>query len=318
MGPGLIWGLAFTAGKVVEVQECRAAADADYTWLHLNLAHRGTQIWIDELKALPAPIREMLLSADTHQRAVVSDGAIGCVLHDFERDFDVADTNRVGSIRIAVLSDLFLTIRLHPLRSADIARQRLDAGARPRTPGSALDLLVTVICQNIAELSRGLSTQVQSAEDAFLEDRDPPTSRDLIGIRRRLAQLHRVLDGARSVFKRLEEDDELPEALTGIVETLSQRLQALDGDVLAVQSQLRLLRDELDIQSAQRTNQNLYILSIVTALLLPATLVTGLFGMNTGDLPFTGAHGTMYATLLALAAAAATYGLLRWMGFMRR
>ncbi len=60
---------------------------------------------------------------------------------------------------------------------------------------------------------------------------------------------------------------------------------------------MRLLREELDLQAVQRTNQNLYVLSVMTALLLPATLVTGLFGMNTGGLPW--AHtpfGTAAAT----------------------
>ena len=80
-----------------------------------------------------------------------------------------------------------------------------------------------------------------------------------------------------------------------------------------------MLREEIDIQAAQRTNQNLYILSIVTALMLPATLVTGIFGMNTGGMPFAQApHGTLIATMAAASAAAATYFLLRWMGFMRR
>ena len=93
--------------------------------------------------------------------------------------------------------------------------------------------------------------------------------------------------------------------------TRIQRPQDLD--------QLRLLRDEVDIQAAQRTNQNLYILSIITALMLPATLVTGLFGMNTGGMPLAdGPHGTLVATLIAGSAAGVTYWLLRQMGLMRR
>ena len=50
---------------------------------------------------------------------------------------------------------------------------------------------------------------------------------------------------------------------------------------------LRLLRDELDLQATQQTNENIYFLSILSALLLPATLVTGIFGMNTGGLLWT-------------------------------
>jgi zinc transporter len=137
-------------------------------------------------------------------------------------------------------------------------------------------------------------------------------------IRRRLAQVHRLLDGMRAVFRRLERDDDLPPALHPMVEKLSQRLSALDGDILSVQGQLRTLRDEIDIQQEQRTNQNLYLLSIMTALMLPATLITGIFGMNTGGMGLQGSGGTLVAVLLSLAAAGGTYALLRWMGFIRR
>jgi zinc transporter len=319
MGPGLIWGLDFSPEGSSPVQLCDSPQTASFRWLHLNLADHGTRHWIEKAYMLPPAVRELLLAPDTHQRALVDDGIVGCVLHDFERDFDVADTARIGALRIALTPTLILTTRLHPLRSADIARHRLERGATATGPAQALDLLVGAITENIAEISRTLSADVQRAEDAFLDGHHPPTARDLIGIRRRLAQLHRLLSGMRGVFQRLEEDEELPETLLPTVEKLVQRLQALDGDILGVQGQLRLLREELDIQEAQRTNQNLYILSIITALMLPATLVTGIFGMNTGGLPLAdGPWGTFHATALALGAAAGTYFLLRWMGFMRR
>ncbi|HEX7783839.1 MAG TPA: transporter [Sphingobium sp.] len=319
MGPGLIWGLDFSPEGSRPVQLCDSPPTGSFRWLHLNLADHGTRHWIEKAEMLPPAVRELLLAPDTHQRALVDGGIVGCVLHDFERDFDVADTARVGALRIALTPSLILTTRLHPLRSADIARHRLERGATATDPAQALDLLVGAITENIADISRTLSNDVQRAEDAFLDGHHPPTPRDLIGIRRRLAQLHRLLSGMRGVFQRLEQDEELPEALLPTVEKLVQRLQALDGDILGVQGQLRLLREELDIQEAQRTNQNLYILSIITALMLPATLVTGIFGMNTGGLPFAdGSWGTLHATALAVAAAAATYLLLRWMGFMRR
>ena len=319
MGPGLIWGLDFTAEGIEPVQHCDSKPSGPFRWLHLNLADHGTRRWIETADMLPPAVRDLLLSPDTHQRALVDDGAVGCVLHDFERDFDVADTARVGALRIALTSSLMLTTRLHPLRSADIARLRLEQGAAGIGPAQALELLVGAITENVADISRMLSADVQRAEEAFLDGHHPPVARDLIGIRRRAAQLHRLLLGMRSVLQRLEQDDELPEPLLSVVEKLAQRLQSIDADILGVQSELRLLREELDTQEAQRTNQNLYLLSIVTALMLPATLVTGIFGMNTSGLPFAdGPWGTFYATLLAVAVAGATYLLLRWMGFMQR
>lgn len=268
---------------------------------------------------LPPAVRELLLSVDAHQRALVDADTVGCVLHDFERDFDVADTARVGALRLALTPTLMLTTRLHPLRSSDIAKNRLVRGITTTGRAQALDLLVSAITENIADISRKLSVDVQEAEDAFLDGHHPPIPRDLIAIRRRLAQIHRLLSGMRGVFHRLEQDEDLPEALMPTVEKLVQSLQSIDADILGVQGQLRLLREDLDDQAAQRTNQNLYILSIITALMLPATLVTGIFGMNTGGLPFAATpSGTLVATMVAGAAAAATYFLLRWMGFMRR
>jgi Mg2+ and Co2+ transporter CorA len=132
-------------------------------------------------------------------------------------------------------------------------------------------------------------------------------------------QFHRLLGGMSAVFKRLEMDADLPEPLLPTVEKLAQQLGAIDSDMLAIHGQLRLLREEADLQAAQRTNQNLYVLSILSALLLPATLVTGFFGMNTGGLPFAqGAAGTALAAILALGASLGVYALLRTLGLVHR
>ncbi|MES2495919.1 MAG: transporter [Pseudomonadota bacterium] len=317
VAPGLIWGFDLDADGAQPTERCDEGGGG-FRWLHLSLAHQGTASWINRLDSLPDDVKELLLASDNHQRALVDEGVVGCVLHDYERDFEQRST-QVGAIRLALTPDMMITARLHPIRSADNVRNRLTHGRRIEEPSDALDLLVTTIVEGLSTEVRDLSTEVQGAEDAFLNDFNSPTARGLIAIRRRLAQLHRMLDGMSAVFRRLEQDEELPEPLIATVEKLSQRLQSLDADVQGVQRQLRQLREEIDTQVDQRTNQNLYILSIMTALLLPATFVTGLFGMNTGGLPWAqSSHGTLLATLLAFAVAGVTYMLLRRMGFMRR
>jgi zinc transporter len=318
VGPGLIWGFDCAGGVATPIDVCDTPPDG-LRWLHFSLANHGTRAWIEQQADLPEAVRELLLSPETHQRALIDGGVIGCVFHDFERDFDITSTNRLAPLRIALSAGRIITARVHPMRCADEVRRKLTGGARVETPADALDLLVSVIAENAAAIGQALSAQVQAAEDALLDGRAPPTTREMIAVRRRLAQLHRMVDGMRRVIQRLEQDPELPGDTASTVEKLAQRLQAIDGDILGAQAQLRLLRDEIEALETQRTNQNLYILSIITALLLPATLVTGIFGMNTGGLPFAdGPWGTLHATVIAGATAGATYLLLRWMGFMRR
>lgn len=256
------------------------------------------------------------VDAERHQRALVEDGWVGCVLHDMERDFDRLDAERTGVLRLALGPEIMLTARHHPLRSADIAKAhilldgvRIDGGA------AALDLIITAIIENIAAVSRDHAAQVETFEDALLERPEGFDHRRLIGIRRRVVQFHRLLSGMRAAFRRLEQDRDLPPELLPTIEELAQQLGGIDEDMLSINGQLRLLREEADLQATQRTNQNLYVLSILSALLLPATLVTGFFGMNTGGLPF--AHstaGTFLALGLATLASLGVYALLRRLG----
>jgi zinc transporter len=57
------------------------------------------------------------------------------------------------------------------------------------------------------------------------------------------------------------------------------------------------------------TNRRLFTLSMLTACLLPPTLVTGIFGMNTKDLPLQQIEG---GTWFAMALAAAAGGFAYW------
>ncbi|MGO7424421.1 CorA family divalent cation transporter, partial [Rhizobium ruizarguesonis] len=93
---------------------------------------------------------------------------------------------------------------------------------------------------------------------------------------------------------------------------LTSRLETVDHDIYALQDRARLLHEEIDSKQSSETNRHLYLLSIMTAFLLPPTLVTGFFGMNTANLPFAvGDYGTEYAVALIVASIAFAWWLLR-------
>ena len=67
-----------------------------------------------------------------------------------------------------------------------------------------------------------------------------------------------------------------------------ERLEALTHDLELIQDRARLLQDELASRVGEATSRNLYVLSIVTVIFLPLTLITGIFGMNLGGMPGVG------------------------------
>ena len=323
IAPSVIWGIDFDEGKPRFCAEGTIGCEPDsgsFRWLHLSLADQVTRRWIESAEQLPEDMRDLLLGPEQHQRAQVNGGWLGCVLHDVERDFDRLDTERTGVLRLVLGERLIITARTHPLRSADIMRRHIERDGMPvRDAADALDLAVSSIIENIGAVARAQGEVIEKLEDDLLDEARAFDHRRLIHLRRRIVQFHRLLSGMRAAFRRMELDKDMPKALGPTIEKLSQQLGAIDGEMLSFHSQLRLLREEADLQATQRTNNNLYVLSVLSALFLPATLVTGFFGMNTGGLPLTqAAEGTFIATLIAILASGLVYWLLRVMGLDRQ
>ena len=320
--PGLVWGFDFADGRAFPVDDAELLQPdlprRGFRWLHLNLADQRTLRWLAAAQPVSPAAAELLLSTDNAQHGVAVDGDVGLVLHDLEMDF-VESEHRIGVLRIAIGPTLIVTARLHPVRCAEAVRQKIDAGAAVGGPTDALELIFTAMLEGHRKLNAELDAQVQEIEDELLKDRPSTDPRTFTTLRSLMVRLRRLFAGVRSVFRNLDEDTNAPEALRELGAQFMARISAIDTELLALQGQLRLLRDELDLQATQQTNENIYFLSILSALLLPATLVTGIFGMNTGGLLWTNhPWGSVLATGLALASAGVVYLILRLSGFIRR
>lgn len=317
--PGLVWCYRWTHGGEGVLGASIPPVESAFRWVHLNLSDQRSLRWLEEHAALPPSVHALMLSRDSHQRYALEQGTLGLVAHDLERGFDPNSIGRIGTLHVALSDGLLITGRYRPLHSADLFRERLEQGLAVPDAPTGLGFLLGTLTDSIASMVLDLTTELLDAEEGLLADDIAPDTRDLIAARRRSAQLHRMIGGLRATLQRMERDPLLPADLAPIAQRFQPRLFALDGDIVAGQNQLKLLRDELDLQAAQRINSNIYLLSIMTALLMPATLVTGFFGMNTGGLPFAqGESGTLMATGVAIFSGVASWLLLRMMGLVRR
>lgn len=316
--PGPIWACWQAGDDKVAVGESLPAADCDFRWLHLDLWDRRNLRWVESASGMPPLVRELFVGQEVHPRGSTERGWVGLVLPDFEREFDRADTGRLGALRVAIGPGIVLTGRHHPLHTPDVIRHRA-AWSSAIDGVVALDIILSSIADTISARAQTIATELLTMEDQLLADDQAPDTRTLIAMRRLSARLHRMLGGMRIALIGLDGEPALPLQFGPTITRMLQRLQTLDADVVAGQGQLRLLREELDLQAGQRTNENVYLLSIITALLMPATLVTGFFGMNTSGMPFAkGETGTFFALFVALTLSGLTWLALRTMGLMRR
>ena len=91
-----------------------------------------------------------------------------------------------------------------------------------------------------------------------------------------------------------------------------ERTDAIGQDIELCQERTRLLQEEIAGRLGEATNRNLFFLSIMTATLLPVTLITGIFGMNVGGLPWLNDPGGFgWVTSIMVVAVIAVLLLLR-------
>jgi zinc transporter len=236
---------------------------------------------------------------------------------DFQRDFD-HDTRDIGWLHFFVSENIIITTRLQPLRSVDRVRSAVEKnGARYRRPVDVFETLVAEFQRTMITLVMEFTEELNLIEDYVYDNAPRDERRRLAPVRRTVVRLHRHLRTALTLMRRAAagDDDEMPAGFEDVAARLISRLESVDHDVYALQERARLLHEEIDSKQSSETNRHLYILSIMTAFLLPPSLVTGFFGMNTEALPFAHtAHGTVFALGIMVFSVAAAWWLLRRTG----
>lgn len=302
--PGFVWAYRFDGedgkGRPLPPTASREDIEAEggFVWLHLALSDARVPKFLDGIAALPIEARETLTDRDNHVVLTDDDGVLHGVLTDLERAFDY-DTQDVGWFRFAVADRLIVTARLHPLRCVEAARLAIDRGLAVTEPIGVLETIVAEFERVVDTLIVEMGDELDSIEDYVFETA-PRNERQRLGpVRRTVVRLNRQLRATVSLFRRYAragERERLPAGTVDASERLVDLLGSASQEMQSLQDRARLLHEEIDSKISSETNRHLYILSVMTAFLLPPTLVTGFFGMNTGGLPFAGEHfGTVFA-----------------------
>jgi len=320
--PGLLWAMSFNergCGHRLQPDEALpdlGAFGAGFLWLHFDLKVAELKPLIDAGHVGPQRLAEAVFRPDEHQRVTVADGHVGGVVADLARPGAKPDAS--GRLHFVMGPRSLVSGRWSPAESPDATRATAEQGHPIPSPVLLLETMVSYVVASMAATGQRLSDEVDGIEDRVLDGRVRDDRRRLGPIRRSTVRLHRQLLGLAAVFHRLEEDDaarDLHGPAVAVAARLAQRLDALDRDVTALAERARLLQEEVAARVAEESNRQLYVLSVLSALFLPPTFLTGLFGMNVKGLPFAeDPHGFLSVGGLSLVSAVATYGIIRALG----
>ena len=223
---------------------------------------------------------ELLKSVPAGPDAGVLKGAIHVIVNT---PGDAPDDDPVPLL-VILGEEWVITAHAVPIAFLEEHRERVrdDREVGLLTP---VQFLVAVLDWSIDayfRLSETLEREVDRLDDAALRSERDLLAR-LVAMRRRIARVRRLVGSHRELFAELQRPDFMPSLEPAEAALLVAVAGRLERAVEAVGRAREMLIGTFDVhmtRTAQRTNDIMKVLTLASAILLPASVIAGVMGMN--------------------------------------
>lgn len=277
-----------------EVQGWQPAAQGEVLWIHLLRTHPGVEEWLRDVEGVPEPTAELLTSDETRPRAFREKHTLVATLRGINFN-PGAEPEDMLSMQLWSDGNRVITLRRLPLQTPRIVADALEAGSGPVDAGS----LVTALTEHLIErmshaivdmnaMIDELEEESRSADTDRILDQIATIRRNCLALKRHMSPQHEALLAIAHTAPAWFEDHDRRE----ISETIARLRRYLDDLDISKESAL-VLQDDIRVRAAAGTQKTQYVLAVVAGVFLPLTFITGLLGINVGDIPLaqTGSHG---------------------------
>jgi magnesium transporter len=310
-----------SAATPAERPRPRELESSGLTWIHVDAPTKEEAEELAERFGWHALDVEDVLSKRQRPKVddYVEDGYLFTVLH-----FPVYDSS-IGRLNAAEL-DIFLgpdylvtlpNVELLPVtrlfrRCAedDELRERLFSLGSGRLLYEVLDDLFDYCFPILDKIGHKLDV----IEDDVFEGRSEEVVRDISNVKQEIISYRKIIKPERPTLRLLERHVErfLPEELELYFDDLVDAAERIWDQLDNYKEIVEALEDTNESVIAHRQNRVLQILTIFSVVLLPLTLISGIFGMNV-DFPGYGTHAAFWAIVGLMAVTiVGMLGFFRW------
>ncbi len=214
-------------------------------------------------------------------------------------------------ISLFVGRDFLITVR-QPSQAGQEILQRANKAAPDEKPAKLLYLILDSIVDSYFVSIDHSDDRIDALQDSVLDSPSPQILENLFDQKRKLIELRRVLVNLRDACMSLQRESGSilnPELYPFFRDVYDHSLRLLD----MVETLRDLLNNTFDVylsSVANRTNQVMKVLTVLSTVALPALVISGIYGMNLKGLPFLESdHGVE----IVMAVMAASTGMVLWM-----
>jgi Mg2+ and Co2+ transporter CorA len=212
---------------------------------------------------------------------------------------------------IFLLDRLLVTVRPSDSISVALVKRRLlELTSRiPQRPVGLMHLILSAMIDRFMALREPLTRQIEEWQRDLLDPTHPFNDwMALLGHRNRLGKLEVICDEHQDAVMAWREDTtvQIDDHLAVRINDILEHIRRVSSTAEHLQSQIESLVQIHFSAVAHRSSEVMRVLTVVTAIFLPLTLVAGVFGMNfklfpPGDHPLSFAVAVGFMTALGTA-----------------
>ena len=270
-----------------EAQGWRPGVPGEMLWLHLCRTHEGVQAWLQDALAIPEPTAELLTGDATRPRAFREGHVLVATLRGINFNPGAQPEDMV-SLQLWCDGDRLVTLRRVPLQTPRDTLADLDSGHGPRDAGALVTDLIEQLVTKMNSAIVDMNDEIDKLESLEPVEADPDwmlvqistIRRNCLALQRHMAPQHVALEEiSRDAPDWFENHDRRE-----IGETIALLRRFLDDIDISKESAVVLL-DELRSRAVAASERTNYKLTIVAAIFLPLSFLTGLLGINVAGIP---------------------------------
>lgn len=259
-----------------------------FSWKHLDFSDPDSANWIKQESGVCNLIADALLDQESRPRAMQHENGVLVILRGINLNPGQQIEDMI-SIRLWLEENRVISASRRRLVSVEEMRQLVESGQAPQTAGDFLTLLVENLSDRINDTIEQIEKSLEVVEDS-LDDRAALGRNSPFSVlRRQSARIRRYLAPQREALDRLSRIENSVFSTVELADFREQanRLTLILEDLDLVRERTMVAQEEFLGILAHEQNTRMLLLSIVAAIFLPLSFLTGLMGMNVAGLPGT-------------------------------
>lgn len=255
-------------------------------WVHFDYSSPEAVNWITNKSEIDSIAIDALLTEETRPRTTILNDSILIALRGVNLNPNSKPEDMV-SIRLYISTHLIISTRKRDILSVAEIIEILKKGIGPKSSSEFLTELIYRVTDRMEDVINQIEDRTNALEENLIDSTDLKFRNEILSVRREIIILRRYLFPQKEALNKLYNDK-----ITWINEyerieiretndQLMRHIEELD----TIRDKISLIQEELANSLSDQVNKKMYILSIISAIFLPLTFLTGLLGINIGGIP---------------------------------